>query len=103
MSGAYFFRPPSGAISHRAAIFTAKRAEIDNLKEDELAKFHEAAATADRNYQLGAVPLTIYVETQKQYLELVGTLSELQKEALQAAQELEILTGLKLYGEEAQR
>jgi hypothetical protein len=27
----------------------------------------------------------------------------LQKDALQAAQELEILTGLKLYGEEQQR
>jgi hypothetical protein len=52
---------------------------------------------------LGAVSLTIYVETQKQYLELVGALAELQKEALQAAQELEILTGIKLYGEEAQR
>jgi hypothetical protein len=51
---------------------------------------------------MGAVPLTIYVETQKQYLELVSTLTDLQKDALQAAQELEILTGLKLYGDEAQ-
>jgi cobalt-zinc-cadmium efflux system outer membrane protein len=90
-------------VAQNAAILTARRAEIDNLQGDELAKFREAAETADRNYQLGAVPLTIYVETQKQYLELVGTLAELHKEALQAAQELEILTGLKLYGEEAQR
>ena len=90
-------------VAQNAAILTARRAEIDNLKGDELAKFREAAETADRNYQLGAVPLTIYVETQKQYLELVGALAELQKDALQAAQELEILTGLKLYGEEAQR
>jgi cobalt-zinc-cadmium efflux system outer membrane protein len=90
-------------VAQNAAILTAKRAQIDNLKEDELVKFREAAEIADRNYQLGAVPLTIYVEIQKQYLELVGALAELQKEALQAAQELEILTGLKLYGEEAQR
>jgi cobalt-zinc-cadmium efflux system outer membrane protein len=90
-------------VAQNAAILTAKRAQIDNLKGDELAKFREAAETADRNYQLGGVPLTIYVETQKQYLELVGALAELQKDALQAAQELEILTGLKLYGEEAQR
>ena len=67
-----------------------------------MAKFREAAETADRNYRLGAVPLTIYIEIQKQYLER-SALSELQKDALQAAQELEILTGLKLYGEEAQR
>jgi hypothetical protein len=40
------------------------------------------------------------VETQKQYLEVVGALQEMKKDALQAAQELEILTGLKLYREE---
>jgi len=89
-------------VSQNAAILTAKRAEIDHLKGDDLAKFRDAADTADRNYQLGAVPLTIYVETQKQYLELISTLTELQKDALQAAQELEILTGLKLYSEEKQ-
>jgi len=90
-------------VAQNAAILTAKRAEIGQLKGNELAKFREAAETADRNYRMGAVPLTIYVETQKQYLELVSTLTELQKDALQAAQELEILTGLKLYGEEGQR
>jgi outer membrane protein, heavy metal efflux system len=90
-------------VAQNAAVLTAKRAEIDNLTQNELAKFREAAETADRNYQLGAVPLTIYIETQKQYLELVGALADLQKDALQAAQELEILTGLKLYREEPQR
>jgi cobalt-zinc-cadmium efflux system outer membrane protein len=89
-------------IAQNAGILTAKRAEIDRLKGDDLAKFRDAAETADRNYQLGAVPLTIYVEIQKQYLELVSTLTELQKDALQAAQELEILTGLKLYSEQQQ-
>jgi outer membrane protein, heavy metal efflux system len=90
-------------VAQSAAVLTAKRAEIDNLTQNEVAKFREAAETADRSYQLGAVPLTIYVETQKQYLELVGALADLQKDALQAAQELEILTGLKLYREEPQR
>jgi len=90
-------------VAQNTAILTARRAEIDNLQGDELAKFRETVETADRNYQLGAVSLTLYVETQKQYLDLVGALAELQKDALQAAQELEILTGLKLYGEEQQR
>ena len=89
-------------VAQNAAILTAKRAEIDHLKGDELAKIRDTAETADRNYQLGAVPLTLYVETQKQYLELVSTLTEMQKDALKAAQELEILTGLKLYSEEKQ-
>ena len=89
-------------VAQNAAILTAKRTEINHLKGDELVKFHDAVETADRNYQLGAVPLTIYVETQKQYFELAVTLGDLQKDALQAAQELEILTGLKLYSEEQQ-
>ena len=46
------------------------------------------------------VPLSVYVETQKQYLEVLYAAADLKKEALQAAQELEILTGLKLYRSE---
>jgi cobalt-zinc-cadmium efflux system outer membrane protein len=67
---------------------------------DTVAKFREAAELADHNYRLGAVALPVYVETQKQYLEIVGALQEMKKDALQAAQELEILTRLKLYREE---
>jgi outer membrane protein, heavy metal efflux system len=84
-------------VTQSVATLEAKRAEIENLKADEVEKFREAAELADRNYRLGAVPLAIYVETQKQYLELVTAVNDLQKDALQAAQELEILTGLKLY------
>jgi cobalt-zinc-cadmium efflux system outer membrane protein len=87
-------------VTQSVAILETKRAEIENLKADELAKFREAAELADRNYQLGAVSLTIYVETQKQYLELVTAANDLQKDALQAAQALEILTSLRLYREE---
>jgi cobalt-zinc-cadmium efflux system outer membrane protein len=65
-----------------------------------VAKFREAAEVADRHYRLGAVALPVYVETQKQYLETVAALQEMQRDALQAAQELEILTSLKLYREE---
>jgi cobalt-zinc-cadmium efflux system outer membrane protein len=89
-------------VTQGVATLEAKRAEIENLKADELAKFREAADLADRNYRLGAVPLAIYVETQKQYLELVTAVSDLQKDALQTAQELEILTGVKLYKGEQQ-
>ena len=84
-------------VTQNVEIFAAKRDEIDKLDRNELAKLRDAAELADRNYQLGAVPVTIYVETQKQYLELVSAVSDLQKDALQAAQELEILTGIRLY------
>jgi cobalt-zinc-cadmium efflux system outer membrane protein len=87
-------------VTQSAATFEMKREQIANWKVDTVAKFREAAELADRNYRLGAVALPVYVETQKQYLEIVGALQEMKKDALQAAQELEILTRLKLYREE---
>jgi outer membrane protein, heavy metal efflux system len=87
-------------VNQSAATFEAKRKQIAEWEADTVAKFREAAELADRHYRLGAVALPVYVETQKQYFEIVGALQELKKDALQAAQELEILTALKLYREE---
>jgi len=87
-------------VTQSAATFEMKREQIAKWQVGTIVKFREAAEVADRNYRLGAVALPIYVETQKQYLEIVSTLQEMKKDALQAAQELEILTGLKLYREE---
>ena len=87
-------------VTQNAATFEAKRQEIAKWQVDTIAKFREAAELADRNYRLGAVALPVYVETQKQYLEIVSALQEMKKDALQAAQELEILTRLRLYREE---
>jgi outer membrane protein, heavy metal efflux system len=89
-------------VAESAAIFQAKREEIDKWQGDTLVKFRESAESADHNYRLGSVSLSIYVETQKQYLELVGSVLDMKREALEAAQELEILTGLKLYKTEPQ-
>jgi outer membrane protein, heavy metal efflux system len=87
-------------VTQNAATFQMKREQIANWQADTITKFREAAELADRNYRLGAVALPVYVETQKQYFEIVGTLQEMKKDALQAAQELEILSGLKLYRQE---
>jgi outer membrane protein, heavy metal efflux system len=83
-----------------AATFETKRKQIAEWQADTVARFREATELADRHYRLGAIALPVYVETQRQYLEIVGALQELKKDALQAAQELESLTGLKLYREE---
>ena len=90
-------------VTQSAATFEAKRKQIAEWQADTAPKFREAAELANRHYQLGAVALPVYVETQKQYLEIVGALQELKKDALQAAQELESLTGLRLYREEERR
>jgi len=63
-------------------------------RPDAVAHFREAAELADRHYRLGAVPVNTYVELQKQYLEAVEALLETKKEALDAGQNLELLTGV---------
>jgi cobalt-zinc-cadmium efflux system outer membrane protein len=87
-------------VTQSAATFETKRWEIAKWQVDTVAKFRESAELADHNYRLGAVALPVYVETQRQFLEIIGALQEMKKDALQAAQELEILTRLKLYREE---
>jgi cobalt-zinc-cadmium efflux system outer membrane protein len=65
-------------------------------RPESVAEFRKAAGLADRHYRLGAVPMTIYVELQKQYLDAVEALLETRREALEAAQQLELLTGLNI-------
>ena len=84
-------------VAQATTTYRAKRDEIDEWQAETVAKFRETAQLADRNYRLGAVPISVYVETQKQYLEVIAAVHDIKKDALQAAQELEILTGLKLY------
>jgi cobalt-zinc-cadmium efflux system outer membrane protein len=90
-------------VTQTAAMLESKRVEIETWKSGALAKLREAAELADHHYPLGAIPLTIYLEVQKQFLEAVSAFNDAQKEALEAAQSLEILTGQKLYREEQQR
>src|SRR5581483_6034566 len=90
-------------VAQAAATLQTKRSEIEAWTTGMLGKLREAIELADRNYRLGAVPLTTYVEIQKQYLEAISAFNDAQKEALEAAQTLEILTGRKLYREEQAR
>jgi outer membrane protein, heavy metal efflux system len=90
-------------VTQTAAALESKRAEIETWKSGAMAGLREASESADRNYRLGAVPLTTYVEIQKQYLEAIPALNDAQKDALEAAQALEILTGQKLYRQEQER
>lgn len=79
-----------------ALIYETKRREMARWRPDAVLHFREAAELADRHYRLGAVPISTYVELQKQYLEAVESLLDTQREALEAAGQLELLTGLPL-------
>jgi outer membrane protein, heavy metal efflux system len=64
-------------------------------RPDAIEHFREASELADRHYRLGAVPVSTYVELQRQYVEAVEALLDARKEALAAASQLELLTGWK--------
>ena len=79
-----------------ALTYETKLREMAKWRPDSVQHFKEAAELADRHYRLGAVPIATYVELQQQYLEAVGSLLDTKREALEAAAQLELLTGLPL-------
>ncbi len=81
-------------VVEAALTYETKVREIAKWRPDSVEYFRDAAEVADRHYRLGAVPISTYVELQKQYLEAVENLLDTKREALEAAQNLELLTGL---------
>lgn len=81
-------------VIEAALTYDTQLREMAKWRGDAVQHFREAAELADRHYRLGAVPVSTYVELQKQYLEAVDSLLETKKEALDAVQQLELLTGL---------
>ena len=74
--------------------YETKLREMGKWRPDSVQHFREAAEIADRHYRLGAVPIATYVELQNKYLEAVEGLLDTKKEALEAGQNLELLTGV---------
>ena len=83
-------------VVEKALAYQTKLTEMAKWRPESVAEFRKAAELADRHYRLGAVPIATYVELQKQYLEAVEALLETQREALEAGQQLELLTGLEI-------
>lgn len=83
-------------VIETALAYENKLKEISSWKPETIQHFKEAAELADRHYRLGAVPVTVYVELQTQYLEALQGLHDTRKEALEAALHLEFLTNEKL-------
>lgn len=79
-----------------AAIYETKLKEMTHWGPDSIQHFKEAAELADRHYRLGSVPVSTYVDLQSQYLDTIAGLQDTNKEALEAAMQLEIMTGLSL-------
>jgi cobalt-zinc-cadmium efflux system outer membrane protein len=80
-------------VVEKALTYQTKLTEMAKWRPESVAEFRKAAELADRHYRLGAVPITTYVELQRQYLDAVEALLDTKREALDAGQQLELLTG----------
>ena len=81
-------------VIEKALAYQTRLSEMAKWRPDSVQQFKEAAALADRHYRLGAVPIATYVELQKQYLEAMEALLSTKREALDAGQQIQLLTGL---------
>lgn len=75
----------------------AYRTSMENLRRwgaDATTKFREAADLGDRNYRLGTIPLSTYLELQSGYLDALEALLETESEALQNALHLAVVSGM---------
>lgn len=89
-------RDAENRFSLAMVAYERKLKEISEWKPEAIQHFKEAAELADRHYRLGSVPVTVYVELQTQYLEALQGLHDTRAEALDAAGQLELLTGSNL-------
>jgi len=80
-------------VIEAVATYETKLKEMAKWQPDSIQHFKEAAELADRHYRLGAVPVSTYIELQTQSLEAIEGLQDTKKEALEAANQLVLLTG----------
>lgn len=83
-------------VSETYLTYAARIHELTRTRPDAAQDFRETADLADRHYRLGAVPLVTYMEMQKQYLEALESLLDTQRSALEASEQLHLLTGRSL-------
>ncbi|WP_375243210.1 TolC family protein [Sphingomonas parapaucimobilis] len=80
-------------VFDQAAQYEAKRDALAKWDANSPQRFAQAAADADRNYRLGAIPLTTYTQIQQSYVEAVNAVLDTRREALEALLQLRALNG----------
>jgi cobalt-zinc-cadmium efflux system outer membrane protein len=80
-------------------LYRSRREEAQQLQASILPQMRQTAEAADRNYREGAVPVSTYTELQKQYLDSIDALSAARAAAIDARQQLEQLTAMRLDSE----
>ncbi|MEG3176559.1 TolC family protein [Sphingomonas sp. RB3P16] len=80
-------------VFDQAAQYAAKRAALGQWAGNTPQSFAETAREADRNYRLGAIPLTTYMQMQQSYIEATNAVLDTRREALDALLQLRALNG----------
>lgn len=80
-------------VFDQAAQYEAKRAALGKWAGNTPQTFAEAAQDADRNYRLGAIPLSTYMQMQQSYIEATNAVLDTRREALEALLQLRALNG----------
>ncbi len=78
-------------VQELATGYAARRAVLAGWPVDAIPRFEAAAAAADSNYRLGAIPIATYVEMQRQYLDALSAVLDTRREAIEAEQQLRTL------------
>jgi cobalt-zinc-cadmium efflux system outer membrane protein len=80
-------------VFDQAAQYEAKREALTHWGSTSLQGFAEAADEADRNFRLGAIPLTTYTQMQQSYVEATNAVLDTRREAIAALLQLRALNG----------
>ncbi len=80
-------------VFDQAAQYEAKREALTRWDGNPPQRFAQAAADADRNYRLGAIPLTTYTQMQQAYIDATNAVLDTRREAIAALLQLRALNG----------
>jgi cobalt-zinc-cadmium efflux system outer membrane protein len=80
-------------VFDQTAQYEAKRQALAKWDGASTQSFASAAEDADRNYRLGAIPLTTYMQMQQSYVEATNAVLDTRREALEALLQLRVLNG----------
>lgn len=81
-------------VTEHALAYQQQLIQMARWQTNALEEFRQAAELGDRHYRLGALPVSTYLELQKQYLEATEALLQTQAEALEHWQQLELLVAM---------
>lgn len=80
-------------VFDQAAQYEAKRQALVKWDGASPQSFASAAEDADRNYRLGAIPLTTYMQMQQSYVDATNAVLDTRREAIEALLQLRALNG----------